>query len=330
MLDRHTRAVALALISLFLAPTLAAAGSTAERVAAAKQADRDGYRPALFKEAANVVSETEPNDQPADADSVDVGDVMVASFGAPGDEDWFEITASSAGYLALSTTASDTGPTDTVLEVYDAVGDRLLAFDDDGGAGLFSALPHLAVDTEQMLLVRIRHYGGLGGDGYELHVEVGTPPPPAPANDLVAGAVEVECNKSTLGTTVGSGDSFSDLDCLPLESKGGDVFYQVVLPYSNQLNVQATPGTSSLDPAVFLFTDPTDPAGSCIAAADDAFAGESEIAVYTNEDYEDGLLVYIGIDSWAPASAGDFVLQVDCDFVVPTESTNWSALKANW
>ena len=104
----------------------------------------------------------------------------------------------------------------------------------------------------------------------------------------------------------------------------------MTLPYSNQLNVQAFLVVGSFDPALVIFTDPSDPSGSCLRAADDAFAGEAESLVYTNEDFENGLDIYVAVDSWSPAVFGDFVLDVRCDFVVATENTNWSTLKASW
>jgi hypothetical protein len=327
MLDRQQGLLALFIAVVFL-PSSVLAATPAAKLAAAKRADLGGYSPAFAKAA--LLTETEPNDSPAEANAISVGDIMDASFQLSGDADWFRVTSNFSGYLRVSTASSGGSATDTFTEVFDASASVQITFDDDSGLGLFSSTDHIVVEVGTEILVRVSHFAGLSGDNYQLVVEVGTPPPPVPENNGLAMAEFVDCNKAIIGTTIGASDDLPSGPCLTIETAGGEVYYRVVLPYSHQLNVQANPIANGFDPALTLFTDSRDPQGSCLAAADDAFDGEAEGVVYTNEDFEGGLEVFVSVDSWSPASAGDFVLDIRCDFVVATETTNWSTLKASW
>jgi hypothetical protein len=110
---------------------------------------------------------------------------------------------------------------------------------------------------------------------------------------------------------------------------GSDVFYSVELPFSYQLTLQLSP-SGSFDPAVYVFTDPADPAGSCVAGSDVAFAGETEQLIYVNDSFEGTAVLYVAVDSWDLANAGEFILAVTCDFVVATQEESWSSLKASF
>jgi hypothetical protein len=327
MLDLRRTLLCLLLLCVGVA-SAAAAPTRAEKQRRAKELDFDGYSPVMAKTLG--VEESEPNDLPAQADTLRIDESLGASFQSPGDVDWFLVRTDFAGYLRVSTSSSLGSLSDTVLEVYDASATVLLGSDDDSGLGLFSSIDHLPASPGTEFLVRVWNFDGSGGDAYQVVAEPGTPAPPVPANDTPAGAESVDCNSVVIGSTLGSLDDLPGAPCLGIETAGGEVFYRAVLPYSYQLNVQANPLADGFDPALLVFTDPGDPAGSCLVASDEAFSGEAEGVVYTNEEFEGGLEVYIAVDSWAPASAGDFVLDVKCDYVVPVQASTWSTLKANW
>ena len=331
MLVRHMGAVALTLVCLVSATAgaaTAAPDATAKRQAA-KDADHDGYLPALAKAPAAIVAESEPNDTPAQAQSVSVSDMVDASV-PDSDVDWFSVETTAGAYLTVSTSSIDGSNTDTVLEAFASDGTARLDVDDDAGMGLFSAIQHLEVPGDGIVLLRVPRFGPLGDDAYRLTVEPGTAPPPVPANDTPATATDLEvCATTRTGSTVGA-SSAAGAACVEFDPLGGDVFYTVELPYSYQLTVLLTPD-SAWDPSVYVFTDPADPMGSCLVGADVAYAGESETVIYTNESVDElPMQVYIGVDSWEGAQNGTFTLQLNCDFVVGVESGSWSGLKARF
>lgn len=336
MLVRHLGVLALTLVSIgsfSAAPTLAGsrahdADALAKRLAN-KSIDRDGYAPVLAKGAAGIPIEVEPNDTAAQATPVGVGSLLEASI-PDGDVDWFVVSGAN-GYLTLSTASSQGSATDTVLEAFASDGTTRLSIDDDAGLGLFSAIQHLTVPGDGEVLVRVTRFGPLGDDAYVLSVELGTPPPPSPDNDTPQSALALEtCNTTVSGSTSGASSEVSGLGCVQFAPLGGDVFYVVELPYSYQLTAVVDPG-SAWDPSLYLFTDPSDPAGSCLIGNDEAFGDESEVVIYTNEDETtDPMIVYVGIDSWEPAQSGDFSLVLSCDFVVGTDTDSWGGLKARF
>lgn len=338
MLVRHPGAIALTLVCFLSASASTAlagprhleADALAKRLAA-KSVDRDGYTPALAKGALELLTEVEPNDTPELAQAVAVGDQVDAAI-PEGDVDWFAVAAPASSYLTVSTASLEGSDTDTVLEAFASDGTTRLSIDDDSGLGLFSAMQHLLVPGDGQVLVRVTRFGPLGDDAYRLSVESGEAPPAVPANDTPATALVLEaCNTSLTATTVGASSAAAGLDCVEFDPLGGDVFFAVELPFSYQLTVNVVPN-SAWDPSLYLFTDPSDPAGSCLLGTDEAFADESETLLYTNDDEVAAatMLIYVGVDSWELAQQGEFTLLLNCDFVVSNESNSWGGLKSRF
>ena len=305
------------------------AEDVAARIAAAKALDHEGYIPALAR--GDVTAETEPNDTPATANPIVVGIAADAALTGMVDEDWFLVSAVAGDFLTLSTSVMTVGITDTVLEVYASDGVSRIAMDDDSGMGLFSALQHIEVPADGILLLRVTRYSALGGDDYRVLAEAGTLPPPAPQNDSITSAEDLGgCNTAVTGSTEGATNDLGELLCLGIDPLGGEVFYRISVPFSFQLNILAEP-TGSWDLSVYMFTDPVDPAGSCVGAADIAYAGEAESVRFVNEDVtEDAVELYIAVDSWTAATTGSFILSAQCDFVVPNEQASFGTLKARF
>lgn len=324
---RETLSSALVCFCLVVLASSASAADLATKLDRAKRADHDGYAPQRLARAATV-TEIEPNDAVGDAQSVAVGDQVDASLPV-GDVDWFLVDASAEAYVTVSTTARGGSLTDTLLDVFTADGATLLASDDDGGLGLYSALQSL--DGGSVLAVRVTRFSSVGDEDYALVVEAAGPPPSAPANDTPAAAeVLGDCNTVANGTTVGASDALAGATCLPLDVRGGDVFYRLEVPYSYQLIVHLEPD-ASFDPAAMLFGDPADPDGSCIVAVDEAFAGEQETLLFTNEDASSPFrVVYLAVDSWDPQRAGGFTAVISCDFVVSDDTHSFGGLKARF
>lgn len=331
MLVRRGGAPLLTLVCLFLVAAAPLAGATTPdlKLQRAKQADRDGYAPSLLLRAVQV-TEVEPNDVPGDAQEIAVGDVVDAAV-AGGDVDWFRIDASGESYVAVSTAPLDGSVTDTVLEVFESDGTSLIATDDDAGVGLFSALTGLAVPADEVVYARITRFSTVGDDAYRLAVEPSDAPPAPPVNDLPETVEVLEgCNALVQGTTVGATNALDVLGCVSPDALGGDVFYRVEVPYSYQLTVQVEPD-GAFDPAVYLFADPADPAGSCVAGIDEAFTGENETLLFTNESVDElPVTLYLAIDGWDPQRAGSFTASLSCDFVVDTDDLSFGSLKARF
>lgn len=328
MLVRRREILSLALVCfLFVAVAPATAATTDEKIARAKSVDRDGYAPTLLARAATL-DEIEPNDSLADAQALAIGD-RIDALVPLGDEDWFLVDASAEAFVTVSTATREGSVTDTVIDVFTADGLTLLASDDDGGSGLFSAVQSLA--ASQSLAIRVTRFSGAGDDPYALLVEAAAAPPAAPANDTPNQAeVLASCNAVADGTTVAAGSAFAVSACITPDALGGDAFYRLEIPYSYQLVVDVE-ADGAFDPALVLFTDPSDPEGSCLAGIDEAFAGERETLLFTNDDASaDPLVVYLGVDSWDPQRAGTFTVISTCDFVVDNENTSFGALKARF
>jgi hypothetical protein len=298
--------------------------------ALAKHVDREGYLPAASTPPCETCEEQEPNDTPETANTIFPGVPLGATL-TPGDVDWFVLTCDESGYVRFTTYSRDGSSTDTVLRVHGEQGSVLIGQDDDGGLGLYSTVPHMYCEAGSSLYVEVVHFNSAGSGTYAIVAEGSEPPPPVPTNDELASFLSVDCNGVTEGTTVGStnqvGRQIECVDYLPL---GGDVFYRVVLPYSYQLTVQVTP-LNGFDPSVYLFTDVQDPWQSCFAGSDEGFASDAEIVTFINEDdTSEEMEIFVAVDSWSRHSAGNFLLSIGCEFVIPTETTSWSNVKSRF
>lgn len=327
MLTRSRETLSLALALSLLASAPAVAGDLTTKLDRAKRADHHGYAPLMLQRAATV-GEDEPNDTVEDAQALAVGDQVDASVPS-GDVDWFLVDATGDAYVTISTASRDGSLTDTVLDVFSADGQTPIASDDDSGLGLFSALESL--EGGAVLAVRVTRFSSLGDDDYAIVAESASAPPAAPANDTPATAeVLADCNAAASGTTVGAGSALATAQCVTPDPLGGEVFYRFELPYSYQLVIHVDPD-ETFDPSLVLFTDPASPDASCLEGVDEAFAGERETLLYTNEDDSaESLTVYLAIDSWDPQRAGGFTATVTCDFVVSDETSSFGALKARF
>lgn len=327
MLARSRETVSLTLVLTLLVAASATAGDLTTKLDRAKRADHHGYAPTMLQRAATV-GEEEPNDTVESAQALAVGDQIDASVPA-GDVDWFLVDATGDAYVTISTSSRDGSFTDTVLDVFSADGLTPIASDDDGGVGLFSALESL--EGGAVFAVRVTRFSSLGDDDYAVVAEPASAPPVAPANDAPATAeMLADCNAVATGTTVGATNALGVAACVTPDPLGGEVFYRFELPYSYQLVIHVDPD-ATFDPSLLLFTDPASPETSCLEGVDEAFAGERETLLYTNEDASaESLTVYLAVDSWDPQRAGGFTAVVTCDFVVSDETSSFGALKARF
>ena len=89
-----------------------------------------------FGENGSDVDSYEPDDDWSQANSIDVGQTQTHSIIPAGDEDWLQFTLTSTSDVTIETSGTSG---DTVLALFDASG-ALIAFNDDGGVGLFSLI----------------------------------------------------------------------------------------------------------------------------------------------------------------------------------------------
>jgi hypothetical protein len=92
------------------------------------------------------------------AASSEDGPVINRTLHSDGDEDFFLLTPAAEGFLVIETT----GNIDTVMDLYEAGSNSILADDDDGGSG-GNARIRYAVQGGKAYLVRVRGYGGETG-----------------------------------------------------------------------------------------------------------------------------------------------------------------------
>lgn len=94
------------------------------------------------------------------------GPAVAGTIGKPGEEDLFAFTVSEEGHHVVETT----GKTDVVMKLYGPDSPtRLVAEDDDGGAGLNPRITRSLLKGEY--LVQLRHYNRARGTGpYEISV----------------------------------------------------------------------------------------------------------------------------------------------------------------
>lgn len=159
-----------------------------------------------------------------------------------------------------------------------------------------------------------------------------------PVNDSPLDAeVLVGCNVVIQATTVGATNDVDQLNCSNtvggtgyVQPYGGDVFYRVSLPSSYIGRVLVEP-VGDWDVSVYLVTSPWNPDQTCVTGADHSGAGFAEELQFENA-YSSGEAreFIIGIDSWRADHAGDFILNVTCDFAVPNEGPSLGTLKARF
>jgi hypothetical protein len=112
--------------------------------------------------------ESEPNDDAASADTLDLNVDLRAELSA-GDSDWFAVTTTADGQVVtFETGLSESGIfVDTVITVYDQDGTTELGTDDDMGPGHFSRLT-LTLPTAGTYYVKVTGYAASTTGAYVL------------------------------------------------------------------------------------------------------------------------------------------------------------------
>src|SRR3989454_10544266 len=112
-----------------------------------------------------TITETEPNDAPATATSVALGDVASGNIDPAGDVDYYAFDVTVPTYLILDVDANRSGsPLDPILSLYAPVGTTELAFSDDYNG--YDSHIEYSISTTGRYYAAIAGYGGSGGSGF--------------------------------------------------------------------------------------------------------------------------------------------------------------------
>lgn len=156
---------------------------------------RDSYRRALPRDllmparsALAVVGESEPNDSPAEADAVALGDQGTGEVNPAGDADYWIFSVPAQTILDIDVDASQVGsPLDPTLELLDVDGMTSLAFNDDFD-GLDSRIQFpIEVAGDYFIVIRAFAAGGGPGQTYTINFNTATPGPGDPTTEFAAG-----------------------------------------------------------------------------------------------------------------------------------------------
>lgn len=111
------------------------------------------------------VNETEPNNTPATANPIALGDTAIGEVNPFGDEDFWSFTAAAGTLISVDVDAWEFGsPLDPTLELIASDGVTSLAFNDDWD-GLDSRISY-QIPTTGTYYLALRGYAGSGGPGY--------------------------------------------------------------------------------------------------------------------------------------------------------------------
>jgi hypothetical protein len=177
-------------------------------------------------------------------------------------------------------------------------------------------------------------YNGATGS-YQLDVacESCEPPPPI-ENDvcetaidlcLVSGEKTFDGSFSLAYTTIGAADDYSPgvypSSCTGFGASGGDVVYVVCLEPGGTLDVTQT---GDFDMAMYLITDCTDPAGTCVVGSDNCCTGADEFFTYTSVA---GGTYYLIVDGYSTEGTGTVYGTVTGCCTTSTEEGSWGGVK---
>ncbi len=269
-----------------------------------------------------VIAEVEPNDDAATASGpLGAGDQGTGTIDPALEVDYWTLNIDATGTWILGTDAgADPAMGDSKLYLFDSDGVTQLAFDDDGGPGLYSQITFnfAAAGTYYLEVVP---YGSSNVGSYVLDVAA---PVAAPENDTCAGAIAIvpEAGFSVAISTVGANNDYSPVapSCTGYSADGADVVYTVELEPTEDITLSWT--TVGFDGSLYVVTD-CDDLTTCVAGADAAGTGGTEVVSFTN-DTSTTNVYYIICDAYS--GTGDGTLTVD--ETVATEPASWGSVKS--
>jgi hypothetical protein len=254
------------------------------------------------------------NDLCVNATPINCGDVVTGSTESATDTDasacdpdglgvWYSIVGDGS-IISLDLSGSDY---DTYLSVTESCGGPCFEDDDDGGAGLTSALSFVSVD-QQTYYIQISGFGTNTGN-YQLSVEC-TPPPP---NDLCDDAIDIQCGETIAGNFALQGlvtADNTDVTCASdgfTPGVGAGLWYRFV---GTGEEVSASTCGSNADTEIVVYSGDCNNQ-VCVGNNDDDCGLQSTVNFFGVAGTE----YFINVAYWTPntfPTTGDFELSVTC------------------
>ena len=265
--------------------------------------------------------EVEPNDDYTTANPLVAGDAMEAAIDPTGDVDFFAIAVNAGDIYAFETHAGEAG--DTKLYLFDVDGVTQLAFNDDGGEGLYSLINY-TFTAAGTYFVEVMHYGS-GTGTYILTATVEDPPPPAPENDICEGAIDLQEQGLPIFDVDLADGGYTNVSamgsggCTGFTANGPDAFYKIYLTQGETFTAMED---GECDMSLYLFTDCADPFASCLVGSDNCCSGAQEMVTYVAE--ADGWY-YLGVDAW---SSSGCLVTITLEAPVNNDDINWGSVKS--
>ena len=292
---------ACAALALLVLPCLTPALHAAEEVKK-PEAKEELISPALRIDYGTLsdVPEVEPNNTPAQANLLGCGNTFrpaAIAVQAPRDTDWIKFTANAGDVITFGTDADGLTPIgDTRISILnDSL--RVLGTDDDGGPGQYSLLSICAPYTGTYY-GRIAAFASQTGTYMAfLTCSVSSAP-----NDQCAGAIPLECGAFGLsGSTADACPDYSPAEsgCTRFTANGRDVVYRVDVVAGDSLYIDYVQTTT--DASIYLVSDCSNPAGTCVAGEDSTLVGGHETLSYKFASTGTYFLI---LDSFSPGSGG--------------------------
>jgi hypothetical protein len=252
------------------------------------------------------VPEVEPNDTPGQATPLVCGSVLrpaQIAVQAVRDTDWIVFTANSGDVIIFGTDAD--GPTpvgDTRISLVSNDGVTVLGTNDDRGLGNHYSLLSLCAPYTGTYYGRIAAFSSQTGT-YMAFLTCSASSAP---NDQCAGAIRIPCGPFSLsGSTASACPDYAlpGSGCTGFLANGRDVVYKVESFAGDSISLDYV--QDEADASIYIVTDCSDPAGTCVAGEDSTLVGGHETLAYR---FTTPGTYYIILDSFSPGSGGPWTL----------------------
>ncbi len=268
------------------------------------------------------LTEVEPNNTAATANAIAGGDIYAAALSPAADQDWFVFTTAGGAATFETGAGPATAAGDTKVYVYSSNGTTQVAYDDDGGAGLYSLVNYnFAAGT---FYVKVIHYSATGTGNYTLTCAAAAPPA---GNDVCAGAIDIQDQSLSswvvnLNAAGGYSNNYSlptTGSCTGYSTPGPDAIYKINLAAGEAIMISEA---GACDMVLWLATDCANLLTTCVAGADAGLTGGTESISYTAANAG---TYYLVVDAY---SAAGCPVTVTVNAPVPQEDASFGSIKA--
>lgn len=239
---------------------------------------------------------------PVAGTTIDSTQSLAGCVGTANDDVWYSFVAIGSIHSIIVNNTS--GSTDIVTEVFEGCGGASLVCQDTPN----SPVTLTGLTAGNTYYFRIYTYTSTASTRTSFNVCVGTPPPP-PANDLCADAVNLVCDTPLNGTTV-SATGGSGSSCLG--SIGDDVWYQYTGNDSTvDLTVLSSTANEEAQVEVYSSTDGTCSGFTLATCFESDGSGENPVLLSFSADA--GTTYFIRVGNWINGNAGfEFSIEATC------------------